>query len=290
MLCASRSRVPGSGYVDTFHGFCVEFLKSRGHSPNFGTTGIDPGFWPRVAELVTAEQIPEEWLFDALVVDEGQDFEQEWFDILTLFLREEADILWLEDPEQNLQGKPPVNIDGFVGYRCSVNYRTPESIARFIRNTLPFEFELGNDLPGLGVAVHSFENPDEQPKVVARIVQDLIRRGFSQDDIVIITCRGAQNSVFSHLDKVGGIRLRRFTGDYDVNGNQVLADGQLTFESIYRFKGQEAPAAILVDIDPRPDRLEREQRLLYCGMTRATVRLDLVVRSDNPENHRLLEA
>jgi hypothetical protein len=159
-----RDRVPRGGYVDTFHGFCVEFLKSRGQAPDFGQADIDPEFWRRVPDLVTAERIPEEWLFDALVVDEGQDFEKEWLEILSLFLSDEADILWLEDPDQNLQAKPLVVTEGFVGYRCPVNYRSPESISRFIRNTLPFEFELGNDLPGMGVGVHGYENPEEQPR------------------------------------------------------------------------------------------------------------------------------
>ncbi len=89
------------------------------------------------------------------------------------------------------------------------------------------------------------------------------------------------------LEHVGGIKLRQFTG-YDGESNQVWSEGELTFESIYRFKGQESPAVILVDIDPQPDRVERWERLLYCGMTRATVRLDLVVQSENPENRRFL--
>ena len=78
------------------------------------------------------EEIPEEGRFDALIVDEGQDFEAEWFEILRLFLKEGASILWLEDPDQNLQDKPPVAMEGFVRYCSLVNYRSPESIARFI--------------------------------------------------------------------------------------------------------------------------------------------------------------
>lgn len=285
-----KSRVPRNGLVDTFHGFCVEFLKNRGRAPDFEQADGDPEFWRRFPELVTAERIPDEWLFDSLVVDEGQDFDQEWLEILELFLRDDADILWLEDPDQNLQGKPSVITEGFVGYRCPVNYRSPESIARFIRNTLPFDFELGNDLPGMGAGVHGYQDSEEQPKAVAKIVHDLVRRGFSHDDMVIITSRGARNSIFSEIEEVGGIRLRRFTGNYDSQGNQVLTDGQLTFDSIYRFKGQEAPAVILVDVDPQNDRIDREERLLYCGMTRATVRLDMVVCTGNPENRRFLEA
>lgn len=285
-----RDRVSSKGYVDTFHGFCVEFLKSKGQAPDFDRAGGDPEFWRRIPELVVAEHIPEEWLFDALVVDEGQDFEQEWLEILCLFLRDCADILWLEDPEQNLQDKPRVETANFVGFHCPVNYRSPESIARFIRNTMSADFESGNDLPGLGVGVHRYGEPAEQAKIVARAATDLVHRGFTLDDIVVLGCRGARNSVFSDIARVGAMRLRRFTGDYDAEGNQILTDGQLTFESIYRFKGQEAPAVILVDVDPREDRLERDERQLYCGMTRATVRLELVAQGDNPANARFLEA
>lgn len=200
-----------------------------------------------------------------------------------------ADILWLEDSDQNLQGKPPVKTVGFVGYRCTFNYRSLESIARVIRNTLPLEFDLGNDLPGLGVGVHGYDDAAAQPRIVARVLQDLLRRGFAHEDIVVLSCRGAGNSVFSDLETVGGVRLRWFLGAYDAEGNQVLTQGKLTFDSIYRFKGQQAPAVILVDIDPKDESRERYDRLLYCGMTRATVRLDLVVRADNPGNRRFLE-
>jgi hypothetical protein len=46
---------------------------------------------------------------------------------------------------------------------------------------------------------------------------------------------------------------------------------------------------VLVDIDPVPERWEAFQRLLYSGMTRATVRLELVVKADNPLNEPFLK-
>lgn len=55
-----------------------------------------------------------------------------------------------------------------------------------------------------------------------------------------------------------------------------------------RFKGQQAPAVVLVDLDPMPDKLETFNRLLYSGMTRATVRLELLVKADNPLNEPYL--
>jgi hypothetical protein len=43
---------------------------------------------------------------------------------------------------------------------------------------------------------------------------------------------------------------------------------------------------ILVDVDPDPTEQERADRLLFAGMSRATVRLELVMRAGNPLNRR----
>ena len=284
-----KASVGDAGTVNTFHGFCDDFLKSRGTTLDYKKAETDPAFWQKMLEQVMAEEIPEAWKYDTLIVDEGQDFEADWFEILRLFLREGANILWLDDPDQNLQDKARVPMEGFVRYRSLVNYRSPESIAHFISNTLSIRFEQGNPLPGLGVVVHTYTDAEEQPKIVGKAMQNLVRRGFSHDDIVVLSCRGAQNSIFSNLDQVGGAGLRHFTGDYDSTGRQIMTEGKLTFDSINRFKGQEAPAVILVDVDPRAERLEREERLLFCGMTRATVRLELVVNRENDYNRRFIE-
>jgi len=119
---------------------------------------------------------------------------------------------------------------------------------------------------------------------VGKNVNGLLEQGFCYDDIVILTLRGIGESVFSSRERVGGYPLRRFTQSYDLFGNQLMTPGKLLFESVRRFKGQQAPAIVLVDIDPVPDKWEGVQRLLYSGMTRATVRLDLLVKADNPLN------
>ena len=266
------------GYVNTWYGFCTDFLRSRHQTVDFNERDRNPRFWDDIQDRVSAEPIDDDWRFDTLIVDEGQDFEQEWYEILGLFLNDDADVLWLEDPDQNVRDQAPVELDGFVTYRAEDNYRSPERIARFIQRTLPFEFAFGNDIPGFDVTVHGYDEPDEQPRIVSRLCTRLTKSGFDANDIVVLSCRGADSSVFSKLDKVGHLTLRRFTGDYDMFGNQVLTAGRLTFDTVRRFKGQQAPAVILVDADPGKNSLDQYQRLLYCGMTRATVRLEVVAR------------
>ena len=57
---------------------------------------------------------------------------------------------------------------------------------------------------------------------------------------------------------------------------QVLTDGQVRFDSIYRFKGQQAPAVIVVDVPRASERSTGDWARFYVAITRATVRLDLV--------------
>lgn len=297
MLCYNRplaeklkKNVPENSYVNTWHGFVAEFLQSKGERLDFDLMRTSKSFWKDTQEKAAAEEIPDEWIFDALIIDEGQDFEDEWVEIVKLFICNDADILWLEDMEQNVYSKPKVKLDDFVGYRCQINYRTPESIARFIRNTMPFEFEFGNELPGLGVGVHGYKKDIDQIKAVTAVVQDLTKnRGFSLSDIVVITCGGVNSSIFSNLDKIGGVRTRSFSGEYDKDGNQLLTDGDLVFDSVFRYKGKESPAVILVDVDPSSNKLDVWSSILYCGMTRATIRLDIVVNESNPENAQFLK-
>jgi hypothetical protein len=281
---------PG-GLVVTFNGLCARFLEERGQRLDFDEMKRDPRFWEKVSERVIAEAVPDHWKFDTLIVDEGQDFEPVWADILELFLRDPHDVLWLEDPDQNLRDQPRVALPGFVGYRARMNYRSPQSIARFILRALPFDFEAVNELPGLGVGVTPYDAPGDQPRLVARIIGDLLRRGFTHGQIVVLTTLhvvtpGAPRSVLDGSARVGNYRLRRFTGEYDLLGNQLTTPGQITFDSVGRFKGQESPAVILVDVDPDPAEQERADRLLFAGMTRATVRLEMVMRSGNPLNQR----
>jgi hypothetical protein len=82
------------GRVTTWYGLCVDYLKDRGHPVDFRDMR-QPGFWERISEMAVAEMvagatIPEEWKFDTVIVDEGQDFEQSWAEALELLERPDA--------------------------------------------------------------------------------------------------------------------------------------------------------------------------------------------------------
>jgi hypothetical protein len=286
-LAASVS--PG-GRVTTWHGLCVDFLAERGVKPNFENAALNPSFWPDLAELIIAEPVPDAWRFDTLIVDEGQDFEPGWIDILHLFLTDAADIVWLEDPAQELRGIGCNELPGFVGLSVRTNYRTPQSIARFVKRALGADFVAANDLPGLGVGVTTYGQEKDQAVHLSRIVPDLVRQGFAPDQIVIVTLKGATTSVLSQMTRIGTHEVSHFTGAYGDDGRQVRSRGLIRFESVQRFKGQQAPAVIVVDVNPAsdPNKAERHLRQLFSAFTRATIRLEILAQKDNPMTARLL--
>ena len=113
-------------------------------------------------------------------------------------------------------------------------------------------------------------------------VDELMKVGFKPEDVEIISCRGMTSSAHAEIERIGKHNVRRFTGKYDRNNNQIYTDGTLVFDTIFRFKGQQAPVVMLVDLDDTIKKDDWATGVLYCAMTRATVRLELVINEDCP--------
>ena len=110
-----------------------------------------------------------------------------------------------------------------------------------------------------------------------RAVTSCLAAGFGRHDIAICSFRGRERSAILNLDKLSDAHtLRSFTGDYDLFGNPVFREGGLLAESVYRFKGQSAPALIFTEIDFE-EMGEVVLRKLFVGMTRARLKLVLVM-------------
>ena len=79
----------------------------------------------------------ERWLFDEVIIDEGQDFQASWKDNVLKLLRAPGRAWWLEDPMQNLYGRTPVELPGWVVIRSETNYRSPQDILGQLNRLLP---------------------------------------------------------------------------------------------------------------------------------------------------------
>lgn len=301
LLCFNRDlkekmkAVAGSGgVVETFHGAIDRILEATGRPLAHDGT-VD---WDRAADMVLEGSIPDDWRFDAVIVDEGQDFAPAWRDMLDLFAKPDGDRIWLDDPDQAIQfGRAPDDArwpqDGWTGYRTRLNYRSPASISRFIKAALPeFDFEAANPLPGLGVGVTEVADRDGVAVAVGAIAADLVGRGFTNEQVIVLSLKGQGSATLATQTRVGGRTLSRFTGAYDLFGNQVWSKGALRFDTIRRYKGQQDCAVIITDVE-QPDSEVRGpewRRLLFAALTRATERVEFVALKSGSASKMLQDA
>jgi superfamily I DNA and RNA helicase len=281
----------GGGVVETFHGAIAQVLEATGR-PLAHDQKVD---WDRAVDRVLEGNFPDSWRFDTIIVDEGQDFAPAWRDMLDLFGADTGDCLWLDDPDQSIQyGMEPDKAQwprtGWTGFRARANYRSPASIARFLQRLLPeFEFVNANPLPGLGIGVTEVEDRDGISAAVGRIASDLMKRGFERDNIVALSLRGQSSATLSGCKSAGSQIIARFTGSYDLFGNQMWTEGHLRFDTIRRYKGQQDAAVIVTDVDMPVDEVRKQEwrRLMFAALTRATERVELVVTKGS-ETSRML--
>ncbi len=265
---------PPGGQACTFHHLCDRLIRSQGLTPDYSL----PDAFSRVVDIASRVQPPEALRFDTVIVDEGQDFSESWRDAVFRLARPGARLLWLEDPWQNLYGRPPVALPGWVEFRAAANFRSPRSVVRLLQHLLPpgLDMEAASPFEGDEVDFITYGDTDGLRQGVKDAIRRCYASGYRKEDIALLSYRGREQSSLLSLDQLGPHRLRRFTGRYDLLGHPEFSEGDVLTESIYRFKGQAAPAVVLAEVDFETLD-EAAMRKLFVGATRAMMKLVLVL-------------
>lgn len=265
--------VPEGGRVCTFHMLCDQRLRAAGVTPDFS----GPGAFDDLVARAAALPLTETDLCDVLIVDEGQDFPESWRNGVFAHARPEARVIWLEDPLQNLYGHSLSPLPGWVGLRADTNYRSPRAIVRLLADLLPEHrpIEAASPFEGSDIDLLTYGSEEEMEQRVREAIRQCYAAGFRKEDVVLLSYHGRESSRLTRRGQLGSHRLRAFTGRYDILGQPVYSAGDLLMESVFRFKGQSAPAVILAEIDFR-QLDDNARRRLFVGATRATMRLTLV--------------
>ena len=129
------------------------------------------------------------------------------------------------------------------------------------------------------------DRPSPPDAAAATAITRGLGAGFRKEAIALITYRGREHSRFTPLDRLGPHRLKAFTGGYDLLGAPVYTTGELFIDSVYRFKGQSAPCVVFTEID-FTELDDAARRKLFVGMTRATLKLILVMSESSAQRLR----
>jgi hypothetical protein len=256
-----------SGYVDklkivTFHTLAWEYVEQQtGKKLPYNS---DENFWQQqVPEMYVQALKAQPNSYDAVIIDEAQDFHPAYFEPVKLLLRQDSYCYIFYDPNQNIWGTDlrfPVKKEP---YELSGNCRNTVNICKAVKKWTGIQLQCLDDAP-LGHAVEEIEcrNREEVHEAIESIFAELItERGLKPNDIVIL---GAHSMKNTSLQSAGPIKI----GAWEITASKEVLEGQIPYYTYMSFKGCESPVVIIIDVNKK-DKRWGDPKALLTAMTRA---------------------
>jgi len=209
--------------------------------------GDQSEFWRHEApELLweVIEILPDR--YDAVVVDEGQDFHADWWDPIELINMNGAEgyLYVFYDPAQNLYNEEGISIPSLgKPFLLPTNCRNTQAIATTCGDIIDRTIETKRGTPlGIETTVISIDDDRETIRYLNVWVKSWIKQeGIRPSQVAILSPFKKSNSSLSSRGHFSGISLTEDLEDWR-QGKGVL------FSTIRSFKGLEADIVVLVDI------------------------------------------
>jgi hypothetical protein len=258
-----------------FHGLCEDICRKAGL--NFSPSADLGSFYRDVAPEKLLEGIDIIGSqYDALVVDEGQDFHESWWLPLELLCHkaDQAPLFIFYDPAQNLFVEELVLPEIGEPFLLKNNCRNTRNIAKTCAGIRDVEIDTHWAAPeGKHVHVKCCPDPLSQRKKAAGVLKQFRKGGLQANQIAILSPYTHRNKKYSFfgVEKLDKYKLTDSADEWQ-EGKGVL------YATIKSFKGLEADAVILVDI-PDPDKNKYfTVNDLYVGASRAKHFLTILTR------------
>ncbi len=273
------AKAPAGLTVTTFHRLC-EMLGGRAGTLPTRPKPIPQEWWDETLPGVLDAAISAKpgVRYQAIIVDEGQDFTLGWLESLALLLSDqEYGVLWVfHDPAQALFRRDVVSQLDLQRLELFEDHRNPPSVARlasrFRDDAAEIEIFREEGLPAEIIdADAGAENVEALRKVLHRLI---VEEQVPTFRIAVLSGVAPTKSDVWKQRRYGNTML--WNEAFDDKGRskglppeQVPEepDDVVLFETIRRFKGLEREVIVLCEL---PEKGARLDELLYVGLTRAT--------------------
>ena len=275
-----RAEELGTGIdVFHFHGLCAHVCKACG--VEYPDEPDDPvEFYRWTAPELLLEALDEyEVRYDAVLVDEAQDFAEEWWVAIERLLRDPKASFFhvFVDQDQDIFGRC-----GDLPFEEPVapllmNYRNSASVASFARQLIgggshPDAVAAEGPEPRLQEVADDDAEREAVRKELHRLVHD---EKLRPDQIVILGHHRFEHSAFAAHPQLGNLTVVDRVDSFEPN--------QIRYATIHRFKGLEADCVMVTGPDKGGWAKTDEDRLalMYVAATRALSMLCVFYRSDS---------
>lgn len=214
--------------------------------------------------LAAVRALEAERRFDAIIVDEAQDFGVPWWPVVIASLRDEVngELVVFADEDQEVFERGESALPELTPIVLDLNVRNAKPIAT-AADALASDPVRHLGIDGPRIDVHDVPY-DQAVSTADDLIDPLLDEGWSPGDIVLITT-GSR-----HPEQV----LRAESGPSagsDAYWDSFWDDADVFYGHVLSFKGLERPVVVLAINDWKHP--ERARELLYVGLTRARDRL-----------------
>ncbi|MBM4371988.1 MAG: AAA family ATPase [Deltaproteobacteria bacterium] len=279
LVAASLATAPNSPVQATnFHRLCAQAASALGKEyspPPSEDREAARRFWEEEApalllDALTAGLLPR---FDAVVVDEAQDFASEWWQLIQALLRDpgRGHLVIFEDPAQEIFGRTNLVPEGFATVSLRLNFRNTKRIGDAVRRLGRVEMEMHPECPeGDPPSIFPLGSPARNVAKLTELVSHLVdKQQVRPDQIAILTPHSRRNSSLAGVEALGPHLLAFDPSD---------REGRVLHATFGRFKGLESDVVVLCDVDPADPRCNRNAR--YVAASRARHALLVLARGD----------
>ncbi len=213
--------------------------------------------------------------YDAILVDEGQDFSEWQIAALQDLLAEDGAWAFFADWKQDLYGAgkgTPIGAE--VVFHLHYNCRNTKLINDTSNKFLDTKIESMEGIP-LGMRPHIESSGDQ-----AKRAWELARQWSGDGSMAILSPYKLENSSMKNQASGHGLRLSTDIGDLGKKDT-------VFFSTIKSFKGIEASSIIVVDLAIPGEHVAFTSEDLYVACTRATTRLALLSQKKEVADHYL---
>ena len=251
--------------VERYHSFAYSIIEAS-EQGWWGRNFNEHDFWEwripdKILDIKKNNGITE--TFDVIIIDEGQDFSELWFETVDCFLKPEGKLYIFMDDLQNINQVCPniPNEKEFSKMRLDDNCRNTKNIALELSEIVKGEIKSKDDMPeGEPVIRVGYKNDiDQQTKILNEIKSLVEDRNIAPDKILILLNTDKGRSCLAETKKVGNLELHK------LNDSGVLINNAINYTHINTFKGLEADIVFIIDTD----KVTYDEKYLYTQASRA---------------------
>ena len=231
---------------ETFHSFARRQISAQDPSWWNSQTKDSDDFWNVDVPLKLSDlTVLDDQLYDAIIVDEGQDFKRNWFETLELFLRDKktGNFVVLYDEKQDIFGHWDDLPWGSQVARKALtrNCRNTKQIVEFLKSISDCDMRPFEKSPeGTKVVTRSVASDAEEREKLEADISRMLREGVSPGQIVIMLNSAKSESSISELSSIGQHKVEAIGRTFRESSDAIR------YTNIRLFKGLEADIVFIL--------------------------------------------